>query len=106
MHASGGFVTSGPMSIGVDRFGVNHIVGEAGREWVMNHADGTTSVVPIENRKYLAPYAETIASMLGERGVHNHYTIGEMTVPAGSALAAAMDAVFSQAQALQAKGAA
>lgn len=106
MHAAGGFVTSGPMSIGVDRYGVNHIVGEAGREWVMNHADGTTSVVPIENRKYLAPYAETIASMLGERGVHNHYTIGEMTVPAGSALAAAMDAVFSQAQALQAKGAA
>lgn len=64
MHASGGFIANRPMSIGIDRKGVNHIVGEAGAEWVMAHADGTASVVPIENRKYMKPYAATIAPMV------------------------------------------
>lgn len=64
MHASGGFIADRPMSIGTDRKGVNHIVGEAGAEWVMAHADGTASVVPIENRKYMKPYAATIAPMV------------------------------------------
>ena len=31
----------------------------------MRHADGTTSIVPIQNRRYLKPYANTIASMIG-----------------------------------------
>ena len=64
LHASGGFITNGPMVLGRDRNGVTHVVGEDGREWVQRHADGTYSVVPIENRKYLAPYAMTIAQML------------------------------------------
>lgn len=68
MHASGGFITNGPTSLGVDRNGVLHIAGEAGREWVQEHADGTTSIVPIENKRYLQPYAETIASMIGGGG--------------------------------------
>ena len=65
LHAAGGFVTNGVTNLGRDRFGVSHIAGEAGREWVMRHADGTTSIVPIENRRYLKPYANTIASMIG-----------------------------------------
>ena len=71
MHANGGFITNGAMSIGVDRYGVNHIVGEAGREWVQMHADGTASVIPIENKKYLEPYASTIASMIDSVGSYN-----------------------------------
>jgi len=65
LHASGGFVTDGPTYLGRDAFGVAHIAGEAGREWIKTHADGTTSIVPIENRRYLKPYAEEIASMIG-----------------------------------------
>ena len=65
LHAGGGFVTNGVTSLGRDRFGIEHIAGEAGHEWVQRHADGTTSIVPIENRKYLEPYASTIASMIG-----------------------------------------
>ena len=65
LHASGGFITDGPISLGRDARGVTHIAGEDGREWVMRHADGTTSIVPIENKKYLTPYAATIAQMLG-----------------------------------------
>lgn len=67
MHAAG-WITNGPTILGTDRYGVSHIVGEAGREWVMGHADGTASVVPIENRRYLEPYASTIASMIGAGG--------------------------------------
>jgi len=37
----------------------------------MEHADGTMSVVPIENRRYLRPYAEVIASMIGSGTVNN-----------------------------------
>lgn len=66
-HASGGFVTSGVTNLGVDRNGVMHVAGEDGIEWVMKHADGTTSIVPIQNRKYLEPYASVIASMIGPR---------------------------------------
>ena len=68
LHASGGFITNGVTSLGTDRYGVKHIAGEAGREWVMRHADGTTSIVPIQNRRYLKPYANTIASMIGNTG--------------------------------------
>ena len=64
LHATGGFVTDGATVLGTDARGVTHIAGEAGREWVMAHADGTTSIVPVENRKYLRPYAEVIASMM------------------------------------------
>ena len=65
MHAAGAFITNGPTYLGRDANGVRHIAGEAGREWVMRHADGTTSIVPIQNRRYLKPYANTIASMIG-----------------------------------------
>lgn len=65
LHASGGFITNGVTYLGRDRFGIGHIAGEAGREWIMGHADGTTSIVPIENKRYLKPYAQEIASMIG-----------------------------------------
>ena len=68
LHASGGFVTDGPTMLGYDSRGVAHIAGEAGREWIKTHADGTTSIIPIENRRYLKPYAQEIASMIGPRG--------------------------------------
>ena len=71
LHATGGFVTDGATVLGTDARGVTHIAGEAGREWVMAHADGTTSIVPVENRKYLKPYAEVIASMMPQRGAVN-----------------------------------
>lgn len=65
LHASGGFVTNGPTYLGRDANGVAHIAGEAGREWIKTHADGTASIVPIENKRYLEPYASDIASMIG-----------------------------------------
>ena len=68
LHAAGGFITSGPTVLGTDRYGSVHIAGEDGREWVQRHADGTTSILPIQNRKYLEPYAQTIASMIGAGG--------------------------------------
>lgn len=68
LHASGGFVTSGATPLGRDAHGIQHVAGEDGREWVMRHADGTTSIVPIENRRYLEPYASVIASMIGGAG--------------------------------------
>ena len=71
LHATGGFVTDGTTVLGTDARGVTHIAGEAGREWVMAHADGTTSIVPVENRKYLKPYADVIASMMPQRGAVN-----------------------------------
>ena len=71
LHATGGFVTDGATVLGTDARGVTHIAGEAGREWVMAHADGTTSIIPVENRKYLKPYAEVIASMMPQRGAVN-----------------------------------
>jgi hypothetical protein len=71
LHATGGFVTDGATVLGTDARGVTHIAGESGREWVMAHADGTTSIVPVENRKYLKPYAEVIASMMPQRGAVN-----------------------------------
>jgi hypothetical protein len=71
LHAGGGFITDGTVSLGRDRLGIEHIAGEAGREWVMRHADGTTSIVPIENRKYLEPYASAIASMIDGVGTRN-----------------------------------
>lgn len=81
MHATGGFITDGPTALGVDRDGILHIAGEAGREWVQEHADGTTSIVPIENRRYLKPYAETIAGMIGGRTINVsvalNYTAGD-----------------------------
>lgn len=67
-HASGGFLTSGVTGLGMDRDGNYHIAGEDGVEWIKYHADGTTSVVPIENRKYLEPYASVIASMIPRQG--------------------------------------
>lgn len=65
LHASGGFITDGPMSLGYDAYGVQHIAGEDGSEWFMRHADGTTSILPIQNQKYLKPYASVIADMIG-----------------------------------------
>lgn len=73
LHADGGFITNGPISLGLDKFGVEHIAGEAGREWIKRHADGTTSIVPIENRRYLKPYAREIAGMIGGAGTTNYY---------------------------------
>lgn len=73
LHADGGFITNGPISLGRDKYGVEHIAGEAGREWIKRHADGTTSIVPIENRRYLKPYAREIAGMIGGAGTTNYY---------------------------------
>lgn len=68
LHASGSFITDGVTPLGRDAHGIEHIAGEDGREWVMQHADGTKSIVPIENRRYLEPYASTIASMIPRQG--------------------------------------
>lgn len=68
LHASGSFITDGVTPLGRDIHGIEHIAGEDGHEWVMQHADGTTSIVPIENRRYLEPYASVIASMMPDRG--------------------------------------
>ncbi len=77
LHAAGDFITNGPINLGRDSNGVYHIAGEAGREWVQTHADGTTSIVPIENQRYLEPYARTIAGMIGSSGaVYNLYIDG------------------------------
>lgn len=73
LHGSGSFITSGPTVLGSDRYGYVHIAGEAGREWIKRHADGTTSIVPIENRRYLKPYAREIAGMIGGAGTNNYY---------------------------------
>lgn len=75
LHASGGFITNGPTMLGTDKFGTVHIAGEDGREWVQKHADGTTSIVPIENKKYLAPYANAIASMIGGGSTVNNINV-------------------------------
>ena len=85
LHASGSFITDGVTPLGRDSHGIQHIAGEAGREWVMKHADGTTSILPIENRRYLEPYASVIASMIPNRGgttvnetnIHMDYRAGE-----------------------------
>ena len=66
-HAGGGFVTTGVTDLGKDANGIRHIAGEAGAEWTMKHADGTTSIVPIENSRYLDPYANIIASKIPRR---------------------------------------
>ena len=71
LHAAGDFITNGLTNLGRDRNGITHYAGEAGREWVKLHADGTTSIVPIENQRYLRPYAETIAGMIGGGDVYN-----------------------------------
>ena len=70
LHAAGGFITDGPTFLGTDANGVGHFAGEAGREWVQLHADGTTSILPIQNRRYLQPYADVLAGMIGGRGVN------------------------------------
>ena len=75
LHASGGFITSGPTALGYDANGTLHIAGEAGREWIKKHADGTTSILPIENKRYLKPYAQEIAGMIGGTGTVNNYNI-------------------------------
>jgi len=75
LHAAGDFITNGPVNLGRDSYGVTHIAGEDGREWIKRHADGTVSIVPIENRRYLKPYAEAIAGMLGGMGTVNNYNI-------------------------------
>lgn len=64
LHAAGAFITDGPTYIGSDRRGVRHIAGEAGREFVQRHADGTTSIIPLQNRKYMAPFVSAVADML------------------------------------------
>ena len=85
LHASGSFITDGVTPLGRDSHGIQPIAGEAGHEWVMKHADGTTSILPIENRRYLEPYASVIASMIPNRGgttvnetnIHMDYRAGE-----------------------------
>ena len=75
LHAAGGFITNGPTVLGRDAYGTVHIAGEAGREWIKRHADGTTSIIPIENRRYLKPYAEEIAGMIGGTGQSTTYNL-------------------------------
>lgn len=92
LHAAGDFITNGPINLGRDSNGVYHIAGEAGREWVQTHADGTTSIVPIENQRYLEPYARTIAGMIGSSGaVYNLYIDGMRINDDAQIQAAVMD---------------
>lgn len=78
LHGSGGFITSGPTILGTDPHGYIHIAGEAGREWIKRHADGTTSILPIENRRYLKPYAREIAGMIQAPSYDDSYLIAEI----------------------------
>lgn len=66
LHAAGAFITNGTTYIGTDKQGVHHIAGEAGREFVQHHADGTTSIIPIQNRKYMTPFVSAVSEMLAE----------------------------------------
>ena len=91
LHAAGGFITNGPTVLGQDYYGTVHIAGEAGREWIQEHADGTTSILPIENRRYLEPYARTIAGMLGSGAVYNLYIDGMRVNDDAQIQAAVMD---------------
>ena len=92
LHAAGDFITNGPINLGRDSNGVYHIAGEAGREWVQTHADGTTSIVPLENQRYLEPYARTIAGMIGSSGaVYNLYIDGMRVNDDAQIQAAVMD---------------
>lgn len=68
LHAAGAFITNGTTYIGSDKAGVHHIAGEAGREFVQHHADGTTSIIPVQNRKYMAPFVAAVADMLPDYG--------------------------------------
>ena len=94
LHASGGFVTNGPTVLGRDRNGTVHIAGEAGREWVRKHADGTTSIIPIENKKYIAPYADMIASMIGADSKSPSITVNLYYTADSDAASMARDIAF------------
>lgn len=74
LHGDGGFIADRPTFIGRDSRGVAHVAGEAGAEWIREHADGTKSVLPMQNRKYMWPYARVIASMIGGGGTVNNNT--------------------------------
>lgn len=82
LHAAGGFITNGPTLLGRDVDGAYHIAGEAGRELVVEHANGTTSITPIENGHYMKPFAKAIASeMGGSSNVTNIYIEGVQALP-------------------------
>lgn len=76
--------------------GDRDIVGEAGAE----------AVIPLTNRKYVSPFADTVAErMLDRMGsmeqqptVSNTYVIDGLTVAPDSALAKAMDSTFDEAR--------
>lgn len=80
-HATGGFITNGVTDLGLDRYGVRHIAGEDGHEWIMEHADGTKSVIPIENQRYLDPYADIIAAKIAKDGKASRERDGRREAP-------------------------
>ena len=79
--------------------GGRDIAGEAGAE----------AIIPLTNRKYVQPFADTVAdgmmSKLGQMtGTTNNYVINGLTVAPDSALAKAMDATFDEAKRLNRMG--
>lgn len=82
-HAAGGIFTD-PVLTNVGW------VGERGAEAVVGSNAGT-AIVPIENRRYMAPFADAVADAMGQRGastvVHNHYNVGGITYDTDSAVA-------------------
>lgn len=85
LDGPGTYVTNGPTDIGTDRYGIMHIAGEDGTEIIQRHADGTTSVFPIENRQYMNPLANTVAEMIGAAGGTTIINNNNITVNASNA---------------------
>ena len=73
-HAAGGFngIVTKPL------FTNQGLVGEAGAEAVMRWAGGT-AIVPLQNRQYVRPFAQTVAQeMPGAFGMYRGATAGEI----------------------------
>jgi len=76
------------------------LVGEAGDEAVlhMRHAGG--AIIPLSDRRHVRPFAQAVAAEMGAAGGATYdnrriYQIGDITVPPGSAAAAALEALVT-----------
>ena len=75
------------------------LVGEAGREVVMQTGPRSSTIVPIENPRYMAPFADAVADAMGDRLAGGpSYHIGNITVEAGSRLADDIDRLVDDLQ--------
>lgn len=75
------------------------LIAEAGREVVMQTGPRSSTIVPIENPRYMAPFANAVADAMGERLAGGpSYHIGNITVEAGSQLADDIDRLVDDLQ--------